>query len=222
MPIFEYQAVDGSGTPVRGSVVGASLGAVADELAKRGLVVSRLDAVAGPEEAGGSITATRSVVQTQILGPLVGQVALSQLLFFFRQLATMLSAGVGIVQSLDTLAGQSRDPKLQSIVRETSQHVREGRPISAGLERYPEVFSPLMISLLRAGEKGGILDASLTQIAEYLEREIELRNLIAAGGETRAINLNGTDRRIDKVDVWYEAQTVRRGVRSSVTLYGIR
>ena len=53
-------------------------------------------------------------------------------------------------------------------------------------------------------------------------QEVELRNLIPAGGETRAINLNGTDRRIDKVDVWYEAQTVRRGVRSSVTLFGIR
>lgn len=53
-------------------------------------------------------------------------------------------------------------------------------------------------------------------------QEVELRNLIPAGGETRAINLNGTDRRIDKVDVWYEAQTVRRGARSSVTLYGIR
>jgi hypothetical protein len=53
-------------------------------------------------------------------------------------------------------------------------------------------------------------------------QEIELRNLIRAGGETRAVDLVGSDRRIDKVDVWYEAQTVRRGVRSSVTLYGIR
>lgn len=53
-------------------------------------------------------------------------------------------------------------------------------------------------------------------------QEIELRNNIRAGGETRAIDLNGADRRIDKVDVWYEAQTVRRGVRSSVTLYGLR
>ncbi|MGB7200832.1 MAG: hypothetical protein WBD16_01040 [Pyrinomonadaceae bacterium] len=53
-------------------------------------------------------------------------------------------------------------------------------------------------------------------------QEIELRNNIRAGGETRAIDLSGTDRRIDKVDVWYEAQTPRRGARSSVTLYGMR
>jgi hypothetical protein len=53
-------------------------------------------------------------------------------------------------------------------------------------------------------------------------QNIELRNVIGAGGSTRVIDLVGTDRRIDKVDVWYEAQTVRRGVRSQVTLYGLK
>lgn len=53
-------------------------------------------------------------------------------------------------------------------------------------------------------------------------QNIELRNVIPAGGSTRVIDLVGTDRRIDKVDVWYEAQTVRRGVRSQVTLYGLK
>lgn len=53
-------------------------------------------------------------------------------------------------------------------------------------------------------------------------QEIELRDQIRAGGETREIDLNGSDRYIDKVDIWYEASTVRRGRRSSVTLWGIR
>ena len=54
------------------------------------------------------------------------------------------------------------------------------------------------------------------------KQNIELRNVIRAGGETRLIDLVGKDRRIDKVDIWYEAQTVRRGARSQVTLFGIR
>lgn len=54
------------------------------------------------------------------------------------------------------------------------------------------------------------------------KQNIELRDIIRGGGETRAIELVGRDRRIDKVDVWYEAQTVRRGARSQVTLFGIR
>ena len=53
-------------------------------------------------------------------------------------------------------------------------------------------------------------------------QNIELRNVIPAGGSTRVIDLIGTDRRIDKVDVWYEAQTYKRGVRSQVTLYGLK
>lgn len=51
---------------------------------------------------------------------------------------------------------------------------------------------------------------------------IEVRNLISAGGETRAIDLSGNERFIDRVDVWYEASTVRRGRRSHVTLYGMK
>lgn len=54
------------------------------------------------------------------------------------------------------------------------------------------------------------------------KQNVELRDIIRGGGETRAIELVGKDRRIDKVDVWYEAQTVRRGARSQVTLFGIR
>lgn len=54
------------------------------------------------------------------------------------------------------------------------------------------------------------------------KQSFEIRNLIRAGGETRALDLDGTDRYIDKVDVWYEAATVRRGVRSQVTLYGLK
>ena len=50
----------------------------------------------------------------------------------------------------------------------------------------------------------------------------EIRNLIRAGGETRALDLNGKDRYIKRVDVWYEAYTARRGVRSQVTLYGLK
>lgn len=53
-------------------------------------------------------------------------------------------------------------------------------------------------------------------------QNIELRDVIRAGGATRNIDLTGTDRKIDKVDVWYEAQTARRGVRSEVTLFGMR
>lgn len=181
MPIFEYQATDKSGTAVRGTLFAESLEKAAGALAEKGFTVSQLGAAQGsgnPIEAPRNITEPRSAVQTQVVGPLVGQVPLENLLFFFRQLSTMLHAGIGIVQSLDTLSKQTRNGKLQHCVAEMKIHAQEGRPLSAGMQRYPEVFNPLVISLVRAGEEGGVLDETLKQVADYMEREIALRNLV--------------------------------------------
>ncbi len=186
MPTFEYQAQGADGHVVSGVMVGSSLDQAISELTSKGFQVVKIGFAANVNDplannqAGterGPSTEQRSYVATSVVGPLVGRVDLSQLLFFFRQLATMLNAGVPYVQSLDTLAGQARDPRLAVVIREAKGHVEVGRPMSAALQRYPEVFSPVMLSLLRAGEEGGFLDAALATIADYLEREIALRNL---------------------------------------------
>lgn len=119
----------------------------------------------------------RSYVATSIWGPLAGRVPLPRLLFFFQQFATMADAGVPIVQSLNTLSNQARNEKLSKIIREMRVNVEAGRPPSAAMQRYPEVFSPVMISLVRAGEAGGFTVEAYETVARYIEREIELRNL---------------------------------------------
>jgi type II secretory pathway component PulF len=119
----------------------------------------------------------RNYVVTSVSGPVFGKVGLTHLLFYFRQASTMFRAGVPIVQATHTLARQSRSPKLKRVLTEIAGHVEAGRPMSAGMQRYPEVFTPVMLSLVRAGEEGGFLDESLETVAQYLEREIALRNL---------------------------------------------
>lgn len=119
----------------------------------------------------------RNYVSTSVVGPLAGKVSLSVLAFFFNQLGTMLKAGVPMVQSLNTLGNQTRDPRFKHIVREMQGHVEAGRPMTAGMQRYPEVFTPVMLSIIRTGEEGGFLDESLFTVAKYTEDEIELRNL---------------------------------------------
>lgn len=118
----------------------------------------------------------RSRLVTDVMGPIFA-VPLPTLLFFFRQLSTMLNAGVAPVQSLDTLASQTADPRMVGAIRELRQHALEGRPLTYGLERYPEIFSPLMISLVRAGEETGRVDESLKMVARHIEQEISIRNL---------------------------------------------
>lgn len=193
MPIFEYRAADSSGKPVNGTLLSGSLSQAAQELEKRGYAISHLGpadtAISEPSEPrleapfeGHSRPAPpiepRSKVASEIVGPLINRPTLSALHFFFRQLATMLHAGVPMVQALDTLSGQSSDLRLRGVIRECRDHVAEGRPISAGLQRYPEMFTPLMLSLIRVGEQGGVLERSCRQLADYLQYEIELRNLV--------------------------------------------
>ncbi|MBX3118297.1 MAG: type II secretion system F family protein [Fimbriimonadaceae bacterium] len=123
-------------------------------------------------------TEPRSNVQTNIVGPLFNTVPLTQLQMFFRQLATMLKAGVGLAAALDTLAGQTVDPRLVHVIREMKGHAEAGRPMSAGMQRYPEIFSPMMVSLIRVGEEMGGLEEQCARTSEYIEREVELRNLL--------------------------------------------
>ncbi len=118
----------------------------------------------------------RSVLVTDVLGPLL-QVPLSQLHFFFRQLSTMLSAGVSPVQSLDTLSKQTSSSRLKAAISELKEHTLAGRPISFGMQRYPEIFTPIMVSIVRVGEEMGTQDRALRLVAQHVEEEIELRNL---------------------------------------------
>jgi type IV pilus assembly protein PilC/MSHA biogenesis protein MshG len=98
-------------------------------------------------------------------------------MFFYRQFGTLMKAGVPIVQALTTLASQAGHPKLKRIILEMRDRANRGVPISQTLARYPEVFSPIELGLVRSGEEGGFFDESLTQVANYLERDIALRNL---------------------------------------------
>ncbi len=198
MPTFEYQATKPDGSVESGLLFGASLDGVARDLQAKGLTVTRvgLAASSGDPLAGAAIpsprrvetsdrespadgppTEGRSYFETSVYGPLVGGVDLTHLAFFFRQGGTMMGAGVPIGQALNTLAGQARSPKLAAVLRETVGHVEAGRPMSAAFQRYPEVFSTVVLSVLRAGETGGFLDASMHTIADYLDQEVELRRL---------------------------------------------
>lgn len=208
MPMFQYSAVDAAGRVERGTLPGASMDAVARQLADKGWTVHELSVakVVGDPLGDAAVlqleppappappqpveaprleegwtpppVERRNPFVTQILGPLVGKVPLTAIHFFFRQLGTMLNAGVNPAQALETLARQTRSRKLSRVILEARDHVIAGRPMSAGFQRYPEVFTPLMMSMLRAGEEGGFLPQQLKQLSEYVQKEIELRNLI--------------------------------------------
>jgi len=191
---------------VRGTAHGASLDAVAQQLSRQGVTVHKLGVLEGaPEVDAPSVqaeavrqvpvpppTEARSTFETRISGQFIGVVPLVSLQFFFSQLGTLLDAGINPGDALETLSRQSNVPKLTSILKETKEHVMSGRPISAGLQRYPEVFTPLMMSMVRVGEEGGFLSDQCTMLSEYIRRDVELRNMIKRETATQKITVIGS------------------------------
>jgi len=97
---------------------------------------------------------------------------------FTSQLASLLSAGLPLAKALETLESQAVNPKLKSLISDLNQMVSQGKSFSEALSKYPQYFSNLYQSMVRAGEVGGMLEKALTQIAEGLERDEELRSRI--------------------------------------------
>ena len=198
MPIFEYEGINAKGENISGHVHGEALDIASRSLAGQGITVNKIGKVAGAveesrlEPPGVPVpppTEERSKFETRVVGQVIQVVPLQALQFFFSQLGTLLDAGINPADGLETLTKQTNSHKLIAIIRECKDHVIAGRPISVGLQRYPEVFSPLMLSMVRVGEEGGFLAEQCETLSEYIRREIELRNTIKRETATPKLTL---------------------------------
>src|SRR5450432_3939879 len=94
---------------------------------------------------------------------------------FTRQLATMIDAGLPLVQCLDILANQSANKSFQKVLSSVKNSVEQGATFSDALRKHPKVFDELYVNLVAAGEVGGILDTILNRLAIYIEKAVKLK-----------------------------------------------
>ena len=120
----------------------------------------------------------RSLGSIELQIPGFGGVKVKTLVVFTRQLATMIDAGLPLVQCLDILGSQEPDKQFQKIIMGVKQHVESGSTLAEALKRYPKVFDTLFVSLVAAGEVGGILDTILNRLAVYLEKNMKTRQKV--------------------------------------------
>ena len=97
-----------------------------------------------------------------------------ELVIFTRQFATMIDAGLPLVQCLDILSSRGDNKKLNAILKDVKEYVEQGGTFSEGLARHPKLFDELFVNLVRAGEMGGILDTILNRLALYIEKRVKL------------------------------------------------
>ena len=107
-----------------------------------------------------------------------GKVKIRELVVFTRQFATMIDAGLPLVQCLDIQAEQQPNKAFQRVLRETKADVEQGSTFADGLAKHPRVFDELYTNLITAGEIGGILDTILNRLATYLEKADSLRRKV--------------------------------------------
>ena len=107
-----------------------------------------------------------------------GRVALADLVIFTRQLATMIDAGLAMVQSLQALAEQTTNKVMRDVIKDVCVRVEGGDSFSEALQKHPKAFSRLYVSMVGAGEKGGLLAEILARLATYLENTARLRKKV--------------------------------------------
>ena len=107
-----------------------------------------------------------------------GKVGLVDLVIFTRQLATMIDAGLAMVQSLQGLAEQTTSKVMRDVIKDVCARVESGDSFSEALQKHPKVFSRLYVCMVAAGEKGGLLAEILARLATYLENTNRLRKKV--------------------------------------------
>ncbi len=102
----------------------------------------------------------------------------ADLVFFTRQLSSMISSGLTLMQSLNVLKEQVQNEAMQEIIQGITTDIEDGKSFSTSLAKYPDVFSSIYVSLIRAAESSGLLDKVLERLADNLEKAQKLKGTI--------------------------------------------
>ena len=100
------------------------------------------------------------------------------LMIFTRQLATLIDSGLPLLRSLNVLAKQERDPVLKRTTEALADSVQSGNTFSDALAQHPKIFNDLYISMVKAGELGGVLEVVLTRLAEFQEKAQKIKGKV--------------------------------------------
>jgi type IV pilus assembly protein PilC len=163
--VFTYKAVDGMGVPSKGQISGASRDAVTEQLREQGLKVMEL------AEKKGALTMELTLMK---------RVKAAELTVMTRQLATMISSGMTLLRAFYVLEDQLENKLLKETVGAVREDIESGLAFSDALEKHPKIFNPLYVSMVRAGETGGMLEASLERVSDQLEKDDALRRQVKA------------------------------------------
>jgi len=169
MPTYRYEVKQTSGQVTAGVIAAESLVAATQTLRSQGAYILSLT---GLVQTRGRGLQKLLAVSVQ-LGPSARDV-----LNFTSQLAVMIKAGISIRAALDAIVDQVENAKFRAVLQQVKRDVESGKPFSEALARFPKIFSPLYVNMVRASELSGSFGAMLERIAEYQSQQLETRSQV--------------------------------------------
>jgi type IV pilus assembly protein PilC len=163
---YTYRVRDRAGKLLEGSLEADSTTLVANKLRQMGYVPIAID----KKDTGG--------LKTEIKLPGANRIKLKDVAIFSRQFATMINSGLSLLRALYILADQTENKALAAVVNDVRQDVEKGMSLSQAMAKHPKAFNRLYISMVRAGETGGVLDGVLLRVADTIEKAVELKRKI--------------------------------------------
>ena len=167
MPTFRYTAKDFDARTFNGKISAADQSAVVDELRKRKLIIISIE----EERASSflSVSAERSA-----------PIRAEDVIMFSRQMATMVDAGIPILQTVEALQEQMTNPSFRKVLGTVKDDIRFGSSLSSAFARHPGVFDNLFINMIRVGETGGVLTTVLERLSAYMEKSERLKRKVSS------------------------------------------
>ena len=169
--IYKYTAKDAAGKPNNGTLYAANHAAAVADLNHRGLTPITLIQT----DSNDKKNSLSSLFATL---PFTNRVKTQDKVIFSRQLATMVAAGVPIARALNILQEQTESPKVKEMARDLAKQVEGGQSLAKAMAAHPDIISHVYVSMVRAGEAGGILDDVLDRLAEQEEKDAEIRSKV--------------------------------------------
>ncbi len=167
MPKFAYVGKTSTGQTAKGEIEAADAAQANAALRRKQIVPSSV------KEKGGGLGA----IEINIPG-MAPKVSTKEIVIFTRQFATMIDAGLPLVQCLDILGSQQDNKLFKRILSDVKASVEEGSTFADALKKHPKTFDELFVNLIAAGEIGGILDTILNRLSQFMEKSAKLKGKI--------------------------------------------
>lgn len=175
MPIYEYKGLNAKGRNVSGLVDADSPRSLRERLKRDGTYLTQyVETDRGGEKrtVGGEKKGSREI-EFSFGGTGIKLMEVSEMT---RQLATLLKAGIPVVEAINALADQMENPKFKRVLSQVKREVNEGQALAKALAKHPKVFPPLYSNMVGAGEQSGNLDAVFARLADFTENSVRLRS----------------------------------------------